>query len=115
MLEWNALYYDFNSKRVRTYNIFSHGGFLEDCRKAARKYKNDKSAFLEAVSSSLQYFFWCKCEWEVIVSAWPPSEKFRESKIDIFSQVMMNWTAFEEYIWTHAAELRRRSAVNVEC
>ena len=108
MLEWNVYIGGFNSRRIEVYNIFDHGGFLEDCRKAARKYAKDRDSFANAVRKSLQYFFWSKCEWEIIIGHWPHHDAWKDAKVDVYAQVMLNWDRFEEYVWNHAVELRRR-------
>lgn len=108
MLEWNVIYFDFNGKKIDKYNIFTHGGFLSDCKKYARKYKDDKLLFTEAVKRSVMYFFWARCEWEVLVCGFPPGFSDIQKKIDVYDQVMMNWDKFADYVWDHAVELRRR-------
>ena len=107
MLEWNVYVSNFNSKRIETDNIFEHSGFLDDCKKAARKYSKDREAFLEEVRKSLMYYFWSKCEWEIVITDWPTTGKC-ETKIDVFDQVRLNWPIFCDYIWAHAVDLRRR-------
>ena len=47
------------------------------------------------------YYFWSKCEWEIILSDWPPSDTFCKEKIDVFDQVMLNWDIFVDYIWNN--------------
>ena len=108
MLEWYVLRHDFNEKKFVWVNIFAHGDFLQECKKWARKYKDDKYLFTEAVKRSMMYYFWARCEWEVVVSCWPPSEATEDIKIDAYEQIVKNWNAFADYIWNHAAELRRR-------
>lgn len=44
------------------------------------------------------YYFWAKCEYEVIVSAWPPREG-SEEKIDIYDQLKANWDIFKELVF----------------
>ena len=102
MLEWNVIYGNFNSGKIETYNIFQHGGFLKDCIEISKLYRNDKDKFASEVQNSLSYFFAHKCEWEVIVSHWPPStneSRFKDKKVDVYSQVMMNWDHFINYLW----------------
>jgi len=109
MLSWKVWYGDFNSGRIETDDVFDHPGFRDDCRKAARKYAKDKDAFAEAVRKSLMYYFWSKCEWEIILSHWPPSEhssRFRAEKIDVYDQIMLNWEIFIDYVWEHKGELK---------
>jgi hypothetical protein len=44
------------------------------------------------------YYFWAKCEYEVIVSAWPPKDG-SERKIDIYTQLKKNWDIFKELVF----------------
>lgn len=107
-MHWRVIREDFNGRRIAYYDIFEHGGFADGVRKAYRKYRNDYGAFAENVSGLLFYYFNSKCEWEVIVSAWPPSDRVPERKVDVYEQVMLNWDVFIEHVWTRCHERRRR-------
>lgn len=74
MLCWNVYYGDFNSREIKTFNIFDHWSFYESCLKAKRKFKDDKEGFANEVRSCLRYYFWSKCEWEIILDHWPDGE-----------------------------------------
>lgn len=109
-MQWNVYVGDFNGRNIKVYNIFNHSGFAEDVKKIYKKYKDDFEVFSEAIRRSLSYYFWSKCEWEVIVSHWPPREDFRDEKIDVYSQVMLNWDVFIKYVWemTHARKISNK-------
>ena len=111
-LVWNTYIGDWNTKQIEHWNVFDHGRFLDDCRKNYRKYGRGKDAdrekFLEEVRRDLMYYSWSKCEWEVIVSHWPPNERFKASKIDVYEQVHMNWARFADYLWENRKELGKR-------
>lgn len=104
-LVWNVFRYDINKREIITYNIFNHGKFLDDVKKDAKedygKQLPDYEEFKERVRRELQYYFWRKCEYEVIVSAWPPNENVPEQKIDAYSQVMMNFDTFYSYLYSN--------------
>ena len=103
MLEWNVIYGDFNRRSIERYNVFNHGNFFNDCRK--NKNKNDETTkFGEQLRKDLKYYFWSKCEWEVIVSHWPPAKRFQDEKIDVYDQIIMNWDIFLDYVWEHRDE-----------
>lgn len=108
MLTWNVYVGSFNKRVIEVQNVFGHSGFLEDCKKAARKYKDDKEAFSDAIRTSMMYYYWCKCEWEVIISHWPPNDKMENAKVDVYSQVNMNWDHFIDYVWENKKELAKR-------
>lgn len=107
-MHWHVIREDFNGRRIVDYDIFEHGGFVEDVREAYGKYCNDHDSFCENVRKSLVYRFWSKCEWEVVVSAWPPSDRVPERKMDVYEQVMLNWDVFIEYVWARCHERKRR-------
>ena len=102
--EWFVFVEDINRKRIKVYNIFEHKDFMEDCNDAWENYKNKHHDFLryqENIDSILMYYFWCKCEWEIILSNFPPSDSFHEKKIDVYQQVKINWDKFIDYIFSY--------------
>jgi hypothetical protein len=127
-LKWNV--FNESSGEIKVINIFEYSyTFLKDLLEAKRKYKDNFEQFADKVRSSLQYCFWSKCEYETIITSWPPyieseeldrinKEKadmlakgracYREAvnlnvayKIDVYTQVMMNWDRFIDYIWNN--------------
>ena len=111
-LEWYVWHEDWGRREIVRYNVFSNGSFMEDLKKAARKYKDDqREDFEEAMRKSLMFWCWCKCEHEVVVDHWPPSEdkkRWPYRKTDVFEQVWMNWIPFCDYVWARRSVLRRR-------
>lgn len=105
-LIWNVYIEDFNNKCIKTYNIFDHYGFNQDLVKLYDEFKEDKINFLYNVDLSLKYYYWAKCEWEIILSDWPPSKKFNEMKLDVYSQIKNNWHIFSEYIWENRDSIK---------
>lgn len=109
-LEWYVYYESVNSKEITELNVFQHDGFMDGCRTAARKCNGDKEVFAEKVRRELMYYFWCKCEYEIVLTGWPPSKDHEEDrKVDVFSQVMMNFDRFIDYLWDNLALLKRRA------
>ena len=128
-LEWNVYTEDINSRKIKVFNIFDHGRFLEDVKKALKKFDN-KEEFAEEVKKSLGYYYWSKCEWEVVITSWPPHIAMSEldrlnteceehikkydrepyrlcynpdvgEKIDVYEQIQLNWNHFIDYVWSH--------------
>lgn len=126
---WNVYREDFNHRAIVEYNIFDHSSFAQDVNKLL-KADIPKDEFAEQLKRSLMYWFLCKSEHEVIISSWPVyidkaeldriNTEYEEynnkwnhcpykinvspdvgKKIDIYSQVMMNWEQFVEYIWSN--------------
>lgn len=99
--------HDFNARKIKPFNVFSHYGFLNDCKKAAKKYAKDKAEFSDEVRKHLAYYYWSKCEWEIVLSPWPQSQNCIDKKIDVYYQVMLNWEQFIDYLWDRKAELKK--------
>jgi len=114
MLEWNVLRSNWNSHQIEPFNVFDHGRFYEGCKKNAKKNAKDKEAFAEQLRKDLMYYYWSKCEWEVIIDHWPHNDRFPQKKIDVFDQVSLNWEKFVDYTWEHAVELRRRERKSLQ-
>ena len=108
MLEWNVFYHDWNRDKIEPFNVFDHGRFYDDCKKNARKNIQDYDAFKEQLRRDAMYYYWSKCEWEIVIVPWVRRSDKTEIKIDVFDQLRLNWDAFCRYVWEHGAELRRR-------
>lgn len=99
MLIWNVFIDNWNNRSISSYNIFQHASFLDGCKKAAKKHRGDMEAFAEAVRQELMYYFWSKCEWEIVLTSWPTGRS--EQKVDVYDQVRMNWDVFISYLWVN--------------
>ena len=108
-LVWNVFVGNFNLRRIEVYNIFDHSSFRKDCAKNAKKFKNDKASFAEGVRGDLMYYFWSKCEWEIILSRWPSHDDDREEKVDVYTQVAINWDQFIDYLWENRGKLKNEA------
>lgn len=107
-MEWNVLIGDFNSGEIESYNVFRHSGFVRDVAQTLRKFSAstpwDAEGLENELNRILRYYFWSKCEWEIVVSHWPPcpkNKKLRSEKVDVYSQVMLNWDVFYQYLLQH--------------
>lgn len=116
-LEWNVFRYDFNGKEIIDYNVFNHYGFAQDIKELLSK-KLTKEQFSEEAKHDAMYHFWSRCEYETVITSWPPyitsEEKERiiadtspypnvcpavGEKIDVYRQLEMNWDRFVDYVW----------------
>lgn len=107
-LTWNVYIEDFNNKCIKIYNIFEHYAFKNELIETYNEFKEDKDKFLSRVKQLLQYYYWSKCEWEIILSDWPPSKKFNDMKISVYNQVENNWHIFSEYIWNNRDDINSK-------
>lgn len=134
-MQWNVFRCGFNDNKIVTYDIFKHGSFNENVKKLLKQHSN-KDAFAKDLKKELMFYFWCKCEHEVVVTSWPPrikpneldrlnadfkkdSEKYGHppysicirpecgEKVDIYSQVMLNWEIFCDYVWSHKHKTKK--------
>lgn len=101
-LVWNVYYHDINKPQIRPLNIFDHGGFAKDVQKLMKTKGLGKDEFAEEVRRDLMYYFWCKSEYEIVMRQWCGTEC--ELKVDIYSQVMLNFDHFIDYLWRGAHE-----------
>lgn len=102
MLNWNVYIENINAGRIDVFNIFDYGGgCLVEKLKTLKDKCETKEEFLEEMDKELRYRFWSKCEWEIILSDWPPSQKFNDKKIDVYQQLKLNWDVFGDYVWNN--------------
>jgi hypothetical protein len=99
-MKWLVYYHAINEDKITTFNIFDHLGFAKEVEKALHSFKS-REEFAKKLRSELFYYFGSKCEWEVIVSPWVGSRNKEGIKVDVYNQVMLNWDAFVDYVWTH--------------
>lgn len=98
-MEWKVYTFDLNSRKLREFNVFHHAGFRDDVQKELARCQNVED-FAPKLKSSLMYYFWSKCEWEIVLKEWCASNG-TEVKVDVYDQVMLNWDVFLEYVWAH--------------
>ena len=98
MLKWYVYLEDVNRKRIIKYNIFDHYNFHKDLKNIIKKI-NNKDEFSEKVKHSAMYYFWSKCEYEILITTWIGRKDFKDEKVDVYDQLQLNWNAFIDYIW----------------
>ena len=96
-LIWNVFHYNSTLKKIEKVNIF-YGGFLKDVENILVD-KLTREEFNERLKSSLLYYYWCKCEHEIIIKPWVGDNSV-EYKTDIYTQVILNWKQFSDYVWS---------------
>ena len=97
LLSWKVFVEDYNHGKIVEYDIM--GEYLSDEIKGIIKKVESYEEFKERLNSILMYHFWSKCEWEVIITGWPPSERVEERKVDVYEQIKLNFEVFAKYIW----------------
>lgn len=80
MKSFNVIVFNFNEKKFEPYDIIPYL-----YKRAKEKNPTDIKEFIKKESL---YMWWSRCEYEIILSDWPPSG-YKE-KWDVYDQVMMN-------------------------
>ena len=103
-IRWNVFYHNCNSRSIETFNVFEHGSFREYVKQAAKKYQS-KEDFAKQLRSEVMYYFWSKCEWEVLVTPLVSPRESEKKKVDVCWQIMNNWDVFVDYTWANRKKL----------
>lgn len=122
-LSWFVFRHDINTNRIEEYNVFTHGRFAKEIQQALKQ-EHDYDEFSATLKYIAMYYFWCKCEYEIVITSFPPYIDANEiqriadtnaahkntiiasvsldcaEKIDIFQQLRMNWKQFVDYVWS---------------
>ena len=98
-LEWNVWYYDQNIDKIRPFNIFGHKGFNNDISYIFTQSPRifNITPFKKEIDKIAMYYFWCKAEYEVNLCDWFKGDA--KAKIDIYTQLKLNWDRFIDYLW----------------
>lgn len=105
-MEWYVFRDSRDEKSIVPYNILKPSSlFYDDIKKAWSKHKKDKAGFAEDVSHIAKYYFMTKYEWEIIICSLGDNPE-HEMKVDVYTQLEINWDNFIDYIWEHRKEFR---------
>lgn len=99
MVVWNVYRCNLNTHKIEVFNIFDHGRFRDDVKKLKKRKNITKDEFAEELRRTLLYYYWCKFEYEIAISGLLDVDEAHASKIDIYSQVRLNWNTFVDYVW----------------
>ena len=91
IIEWYVYYHDSNAQK----------SFKKEVD-VLLKEKIDKDDFSEKLKREMMYYFWSRCEYEIILSPW--TGRADNIKIDIYDQIMMNFDGFVDYCWSFKSE-----------
>jgi hypothetical protein len=62
---WEAMNFDVNTEKFKPYNVLA---YREDFIKKLKKKVSTKEEFTQQMKREMMYYFWSKCEWEVILT-----------------------------------------------
>lgn len=95
-LEYYVLLPNINNERDYKFNVFRSSRFLSCLMDLKARTKKDSTVNIkEEVKHLLQYNFWAKAEYEIMVKLLFGKEKH---KIDVYEQVMLNYDVFYDYL-----------------
>lgn len=99
-LEWNVFIYNINERQIEVFNVFNHGRYRQEIIKLLN-HRNDFTLgeFKEKIKSSTMYYYWCKCEWEILIAPLIGEFDKESIKIDVYRQLEMNWDHYIKYLW----------------
>lgn len=95
-LHWYVIMADFNHKDVVSVDIFNHSYFAKDVNHLLDS-DISKQEFSNKLRSYVNYYFWSKCEYEIIVDSFPQTSI--NKKLDVAYQLKINWDNFLNYVW----------------
>ncbi len=85
MKPFYVINFDINARKFEHYNVMTY--FVNEYKSAKQKPKTFDE-FKKFVEDKSRYHFWSRCEYEIIVSDWPPTGI--QEKWDVHRQLMMN-------------------------
>ena len=104
-LSWIVTYYDFNRNKISHYDVLK---YRENDIKKMRKKCGTKEEFAEKLRREMMYYYWSKCEGDMIVSKtednriiltpWCGCKNPDEVKIDVTDNNNFDWIGFADYI-----------------
>ena len=63
-----------------------------------------KEQLAKRINSILMYWFWSKCEWEMIIIDWPYNDTIQKSrpyKVDVYDQIKPNIDIIVDLVWNY--------------
>ena len=121
-LKWLVYRYNFNARKIETYNVLSGKFFLEEIKKIMKKCRDkDREEFSKALEREMRYHFWGRCEWELIIEItegnriflipWAGCSEPDEVKIDVTDDTSFDWRGFAEQ---HIAQQRYKTKAKID-
>lgn len=118
-MEWYVYRHDTNKGKIIKYNVVNTG-VIDHLIKMLNQIKEEKGHwcyddFTAAAMQIYRYYYWGKCEHEIIIKEWVGREA--EEKVDVFDQLMLNWDIFVDHLYDYVIELMssKGEEENEEC
>lgn len=101
-MEFNVIIYNFNLQKMEPYNIIPH---LEQCYNELKVKPKSFEKIKEFILHETRYYFWRRCEYEIILKDWPNGKI--EEKWDIYDQIEMNIDSITEIFIKHIKRCKK--------
>lgn len=92
MKQFNVILWDFNKKGLMSYDVLPY--FRKEYEELKKKDRpTTKEQWKEFIRRKGMYRFWSRCEYEILISQWPPMSdpsKNEHIKIDAWQQIENN-------------------------
>lgn len=94
---YNVWIWDFNHDSLEPYDVVPR--FVESIKQyiKPKNLPKTKEALDEILESDARYYFWSKCEYEMIIHGWPKQNN--NQKVDVYKQLRLNWHIFLDFFW----------------
>lgn len=100
---WNVFLFGHRTGAIEVFNIFNHSDFKAAIEKLlATDLTNDSEVFTKKVDEILLYYFWSKCNYEIMLTNCYSHSPSR--KVDVYEQISINLTQFINYILSFKEE-----------
>lgn len=86
MEKFNVIVHNFNKDEFEAYDVIP---YLVNKYKSTKDKPKTFEEFKKFIKGWAMYQWWARCEYEIVLSSWPPHEK-SEKKWDVYMQVMLN-------------------------
>lgn len=104
-MKWNVIIFNINKQEIEIWNIFNHGSFVKYIKDHLKKCKT-KEEFAIELQCELRYFFWSKCEYELVIeidknnriylNPWVGCKEPKKARVDVTNDSSFNWRIFAE-------------------
>lgn len=95
MTRFNVIYWSFNKETPSLYDVLP---YFRDEYKRTKKTERPVTTeqWKDFITRKGRYRYWARCEYEVIVKQWPPTDK--SYKLDVWEQIEQNFDLIVEIL-----------------
>lgn len=111
MVSYKVINWDFNTDRIEHYDIMP---YIYDSIKEVKKRDKLKNVDItfdwlkEVIDRASKYMYWARCQYEVIVHAWPVRKN--DHKMDVYEQIKMNLDNITKLVYDDMFGKKRKTS-----